>query len=652
MAEEPEKALASLRTVKNKELYGATYTPLMARALRETGETSAARKAYEALAQSSRDSDIPKALVGLARLESSAGESDAAIRALRRYDLEYPTHWMRGRVESLLNSLIEDAPGAKDIWEDRTLEDRLSQAERVLKAHRNQRAITLLKPLTAEIETPNMVCRHRYALGKALRKVRRWKEARPVLDQAVTACAEAKHELAPWARYLAFKAAERLGDEEVSAEHNRALMASFPDHRLADDSGYYLIRHLLEDKKDLVAAETLIKKLVKKYPKGDMMTDAVFWVAIHAFSEKKYDMALRVLALDASLDSGPPDDGQMGRTDYWKARCHAQMGRKKKAQRLYRKSLSEYPLSWYSVLSYSRLREMSRAKADRWAKAAFKFRPRDQLKFLKTSQPKSTRWQHARALARLGLTQPAMQLLRGIRSDDESVQWQIAQLLDEAGAYHLSHNVLRRKLEHFRTHKPSGKNQRAWQVAYPYPFEKLMRTKADLVGVDSDLARSITREESGFNASIESFANAMGLMQLILPTAKSMAKRSEGVINRSTLSRPDLNVTLGTRYLAHVASTTGAVDTLIPPGYNAGAGRLKKWLKTYGDLPLDLFVERLPYEEAKGYTKRVNSTRAIYKYLYGRSKVPMYIGQELKRAPKKTSKKKKRRKKAQRKRKR
>ena len=53
---------------------------------------------------------------------------------------------MRGRVESLLNSLIEDAPGAKDIWEDRTLEDRLSQAERVLKAHRNQRAITLLKP--------------------------------------------------------------------------------------------------------------------------------------------------------------------------------------------------------------------------------------------------------------------------------------------------------------------------------------------------------------------------------------------------------------------------------------------------------------------------------------------------------------------------
>ena len=316
-----------------------------------------------------------------------------------------------------------------------------------------------------------MVCRHRYALGKALRKVRRWKEARPVLDQAVTACAEAKHELAPWARYLAFKAAERLGDEEVSAEHNRALMASFPDHRLADDSGYYLIRHLLEDKKDLVAAETLIKKLVKKYPKGDMMTDAVFWVAIHAFSEKKYDMALRswlwmLHSIPVLLTMAKWAEPTIGRLDVmrkWAVR---------RRHSVCIKSLSEYPLSWYSVLSYSRLREMSRAKADRWAKAAFKFRPRDKLKFLKTSQPKSTRWQHARALARLGLTQPAMQLLRGIRSDDESVQWQIAQLLDEAGAYHLSHNVLRRKLEHFRTHKPSGKNQRAWQVAYPIPIRK------------------------------------------------------------------------------------------------------------------------------------------------------------------------------------
>ena len=117
------------------------------------------------------------------------------------------------------------------------------------------------------------------------------------------------------------------------------------------------------------------------------------------------------------------------------------------------------------------------------------------------------------------------------------------------------------------------------------------------MGVDSDLARSITREESGFNASIESFANAMGLMQLILPTAKSMAKRSEGVSIEDP-SRPDLNVTLGTRYLAHGRNDRSSRHP-DSSRYNAGAGRLKKWLKTYGDLPLDLFVERLPYERRR-----------------------------------------------------
>jgi len=640
MVESPQEALAALKKIKHTQLYQATYDPLIARALRESGDIEGARKAYTALSESDRKSQIPKALIGLARLESDAGHASRAIQALKKFDIEYPTHWMWARVKPLLNTLLEDAPGAREIWENRTVEEQLTQAEKVLDAHRNQRAIKLLKPLEGRVKTSDMVCRQRYALGKALRKVRRWREARPILENAVIVCEKAEHALAPWARYLAFKAAERLADEEASAEHNRKLMATFPQHRLADDAGYALIRHLLEDKKDLKAAELLIGKLVKRFPKGDMMTDAVFWVAIHAFSDKKYKTALRVLNLESQLEAGRPDDGQMGRTDYWKARSHAKLGRRTKARKLYIKALTEYPLSWYSVLSYSRLREMNRKKADDLAKKAFKSSRKDQLKFLNRPALDGTRWTHARALAKLGLTRPAMQLLKGIRSDDETTQWQIAQLLDKAGAYHLSHNVLRRKLEHFRRHRPTGKNADAWRVAYPFPFEKLMDSKASLVNVDPDLARSITREESGFNASIESFANAMGLMQLILPTAKNMARKGEGTINRNTLSQPDLNVTLGTRYLAHVGKHTGAVETLIPPGYNAGAGRLKKWLQTYSKLPLDLFVERIPYEEAKGYTKRVNSTRAIYKYLYGTSQVPMYIGQNLKKTSPKTKKRK------------
>jgi len=54
----------------------------------------------------------------------------------------------------------------------------------------------------------------------------------------------------------------------------------------------------------------------------------------------------------------------------------------------------------------------------------------------------------------------------------------------------------------------------------------------------------------------------------------------------------------------------------MPAGYNAGEGALTRWLKARGHLPLDLFVETMPFEEARGYTKRVTASYAVYRYLY------------------------------------
>ena len=105
------------------------------------------------------------------------------------------------------------------------------------------------------------------------------------------------------------------------------------------------------------------------------------------------------------------------------------------------------------------------------------------------------------------------------------------------------------------------------------------------------------REESSFKASAESFANAIGLMQLIMPTARHVASKAEGKITRNKLTRPKLNINLGARYLAEVGQKSGAVS-FWPAGYNAGTG-MKRWLKQRGHLPLDLFVEAIPYEEAK-----------------------------------------------------
>ena len=54
------------------------------------------------------------------------------------------------------------------------------------------------------------------------------------------------------------------------------------------------------------------------------------------------------------------------------------------------------------------------------------------------------------------------------------------------------------------------------------------------------------------------------------------------------------------------------------PGYNAGAGAPQKWIRERPADDFDLWVERIPYEETRNYTKRVITTMAAYEFLYAR----------------------------------
>lgn len=61
----------------------------------------------------------------------------------------------------------------------------------------------------------------------------------------------------------------------------------------------------------------------------------------------------------------------------------------------------------------------------------------------------------------------------------------------------------------------------------------------------------------------------------------------------------------------------GDHPALAAAGYNAGGGSLRKWLRARGNLPLDEFVETIPFDQTRGYTKRVVESYVRYRYLYG-----------------------------------
>ena len=131
------------------------------------------------------------------------------------------------------------------------------------------------------------------------------------------------------------------------------------------------------------------------------------------------------------------------------------------------------------------------------------------------------------------------------------------------------------------------------------------------------------REESGFNPRVESWANARGLLQLLDDTAARMARRDELSNYRfARLDEPDINVRLGSAYMQSLGESFDNHPVLISAGYNGGSGNVTRWLNEFGDLPLDLFVEDIPFGQTRNYAKRVLMSHWIYSYLYGEYRAP------------------------------
>jgi len=123
------------------------------------------------------------------------------------------------------------------------------------------------------------------------------------------------------------------------------------------------------------------------------------------------------------------------------------------------------------------------------------------------------------------------------------------------------------------------------------------------------------REESAFDPDAESSADAYGLMQLIVPTARVAAKGTGGPHDRRSLKRPSVNVELGCRTLARYAAAFPDNALLAIPAYNAGPAKVREWLRARPSADFDLWVELIPFLETRRYTKRVLASRAAYAFL-------------------------------------
>jgi len=158
------------------------------------------------------------------------------------------------------------------------------------------------------------------------------------------------------------------------------------------------------------------------------------------------------------------------------------------------------------------------------------------------------------------------------------------------------------------------------RLSYPKGYQEFVGPYSKKYGVDELLIYSIIREESRFQKDVVSPADAVGLMQLIPPTARTVANQI-GINGFSTvmLTMPRINIEMGIFYFKQVLDKFNGDIELALASYNAGPNRAADWKTRFYGLEKDEFIEEVPFRETRNYIRRILRSYGAYKAIYGDS---------------------------------
>jgi len=137
--------------------------------------------------------------------------------------------------------------------------------------------------------------------------------------------------------------------------------------------------------------------------------------------------------------------------------------------------------------------------------------------------------------------------------------------------------------------------------------------------VPAELALAIARQESEFNPAAQSHVGALGLMQVMPATAKTVARGLGITYSTKGLGGDwEYNARIGTTYLADMLKRYDGSALLAAAAYNAGPHRADRWIKDYGDprsANVDAvdWIETIPFRETRNYVMRVNEALFVYR---------------------------------------
>ena len=292
---------------------------------------------------------------------------------------------------------------------------------------------------------------------------------------------------------------------------------------------------------------------------------------------------------------------------YWTGRTHDAIGDSLAAADRYAETIDRDPLGYYALLAGRR------TGVDPWTSVGHAERTLPAV-------GDSVRGSVARAerLERLGWRHRARQEIRrvvaGVRSKEPEAMLAAAGALNRAGWTYEGITLAWRARR-----GSSGWDAATLRAIYPMPYRPALERAAAERGLEADLVAAVIRRESMYDTRIVSAANAIGLMQLLPRTAAEIAGRAGlGEFHARQLIEPEVNLKLGTRYLADMLDRFDGSVVAALATYNAGPHRWGRW-KPYlaRESDPELVVERIPFRETREYVRAITALRHLYARLWG-----------------------------------
>ena len=155
------------------------------------------------------------------------------------------------------------------------------------------------------------------------------------------------------------------------------------------------------------------------------------------------------------------------------------------------------------------------------------------------------------------------------------------------------------------------------RLIFPRPYEGQVQKYAAKRSLDPAFVYALMRQESGFDREIKSGAGAIGLMQLMPATGKTVAKREKlKNFDPYTLVEADININLGTAYLKELKQEYQGDSYFVLANYNAGPEAAKRWQAGATGMALEMMVENISFWETRDYVKKVMGNYWTYRLLW------------------------------------